>query len=452
MASSKFIGMKIIYVSIAALVILLFAGTAFAQDAIVQQYSEAMAKSREGSPGLAVKLLLDIARLNPEHHIADDALFQAGNIAEKKLALYDKAQEAYLSVLEKYPKSKNARRARKRFEYLKEARSSGDEPLKIYTRIMQDLPQMGLEKGIEVMIDLYKRFPGFHRRDQVLYWIAENKRRLNLFEDSVIYYQALIQNHPDSKWAYFSMEKVGQVYIELREFDKAIEIFEKLSAYESRQPGAKRSSMQLISIAKRFQTLRLINFISIGIILLALFLWTVGTKWKNITKAILLSSVTDVILITSFIVLGFYFTFKDMAAFKIPYWIVAAVAAPCSFIFAFSRKKETLGKNELILKSSWFTYRVLYSITATFGILFILLNPTIFRTTTLYLGLAIGLFAFCNHLFIKTRGFPTSVKIILGAFFFFISAALVYVVYYQSDVINLLYDSIIYGRKTGGLK
>lgn len=440
---------KLSFYIVVVSVLILF-GTAFAGESVVDQYSAAMKQSREGDANLAVEMLMKIALEHPDHHIADDALFQAGNIAEKKLGLYDKAQQAYLRVLEKYPKSKNARRARKRYEYLVDARRSGDEPLQIYTQVMQNLPRLGLEKGLEMMIDLYERFPAFNRRDQVLYWIAENKRRLLKYDEAVEYYNALIKNHPDSKWAYFSMEKMGQVYVELRDFDKAIEIFQKLPAYESRQPGAIRASVQLIDMASRFQFLRRMFHLAIGIVLVALIGWGIGTKWKKIDKTLLRSGLADVICITSFVVLGFYFAFKDTTPFVAAYWIVVAIAIPGTFVFHFVMNKSLDQKKQRIKASLWFTYRALFLITAGFGMAFILLSPTLFRTTVLYFGFCIGLAAFLNHLFIMTNNFNTAVKVILGFSFFLVSTAIVYGVYYQSDVVNLLYDSIMYGRKAGG--
>jgi hypothetical protein len=84
------------------------------------------------------------------------------------------------------------------------------------------------------------------------------------------------------------------------------------------------------------------------------------------------------------------------------------------------------------------------------AIVYSLKNAPVYRNTLFYLLGIFSVSAFCNHLYVKTNNFRLVHKILLSFALFFVAASFIYVVYYQMDVVNLLYDSIMSGRKSGG--
>lgn len=352
-----------------------------AEDNPLDMYTNAMKESRAGNSEASIEILWKIVREHPEHHIADDALFQIGTISEKRLGDYETAQNVYKQVFEEYPSSKNARRAKKRHEFLKKARETGDKPLRVFNLIMQQYPKLGGEKALAMMLDLYKKYPGFNRRDQVIYWIAEEYRRQDDYEKSVSKYEELLNQFPKSKWSYFSIEKMGQVELELRRFEKAKDIFAKLADFEDTHPGAKIASQQLISIAVRYQILRYFYYLSLLLTVGFFVLWILKTRWKEIGRKQIIGAVIDFVLINAVVIVA-----------------------------------------------------IGYAIS----------KPIIYLQSLIVLLILLSAAAICNSLYINTNKFGALARILLSMALFFVAAAIIYVIYYKMGVINLLYDSIVY--------
>ena len=374
--------MKILRFTIFMLVILYcWAPSALAEDTPLDMYTNAMKESRAGNSEKSIEILWKIVNENPEHHIADDALFQIGTISEKRLGDYETAQKAYQQVFEQFPSSKNARRSKKRHVFLKKARETGDKPLRVFNKIMQQYPKLGSEKALAMMTDLYEKYPGFNRRDQVIYWIAEEYRRQGDYKKAILKYEELLKQFPKSKWSYFSIEKMGQVELEMRNFERAKDIFKKLADFEDTHPGAATASQQLISIAVRYQVLLYLFYLSLLIAIGFFSLWIIKTKWKEIGKKQIIAAVIDFVLINAvvFVAIG----------------------------YAISK-------------------------------------PIIFLHSLLVLLVALSAATVCNSLYINTNKFGAFARYLLSMALVFAVVAIVYAVYYKMGIINLLYDSIVY--------
>jgi hypothetical protein len=76
-------------------------------------------------------------------------------------------------------------------------------------------------------------------------------------------------------------------------------------------------------------------------------------------------------------------------------------------------------------------------------------KPWSYQSTLIATGVVISAAAFLNHLFVGTRPLGLLGKLLATTGAFVAAAALVYAVYYQQDMVNLLYDSIHYSMEKG---
>ena len=87
-------------------------------DEILMRKSKAF--QFQGQWNKAIELLLEISEKHSTDILADDALFQLGNIYENHLFEFDKASEYYFQLMKNYPGSLFVTEARKRYRSLKE--------------------------------------------------------------------------------------------------------------------------------------------------------------------------------------------------------------------------------------------------------------------------------------------------------------------------------------------
>lgn len=87
-------------------------------DEILMRKSKAF--QFQGEWTKAIDLLVEITEKHADDILADDALFQLGNIYENHLFEYDKASEYYFQLMKNYPGSLFVTEARKRYRSLKE--------------------------------------------------------------------------------------------------------------------------------------------------------------------------------------------------------------------------------------------------------------------------------------------------------------------------------------------
>jgi len=372
------------------LLLLLFFGSGtstLAQRPALEIYSEALRVSQQGAPETAVEMLWEIVREHSEDPITDDALFQIGDFSEKKIGDFDRAEEAYTLLMEKFPRSKNTLKAKKRLERLRKDRASGDEPLRIFNEIQGGFADMGEEEALARLRDLYRNYPDFGRRDHVLYMIAEAEYRARDYEASLRDYQELVRAYPESERVYYVLGKIGKTHIERRDFDAAMEAFEQVAEYEMAVYGARKSWDEHVRQVVLFRSLRTLYLLSLCIAAAALVVWLCGTRWTAVTGRVLKSA-------------------------AIPVGILTVL-----FLLALSLSSK---------------------------------RPWIYQSTLIFTWAAVSGAAFLNHLFVGTRP-PSRLlgKLLATAGAFLAAAAVVYAVYYQQDMVNLLYDSVQYSMERG---
>ena len=368
----------------ATAVFFLLAIPVLAQRPSMEMYTRAVKLSSQGAHEEAVKIFQDLVNEHPEDPMVDDALFQIGAISERYLGNFDTAQKAYTRLIEMFPGEKTALRARIRLERLKESRKSGDEPLRIFNEILNQYPEIGGEEALVRTKVLFRDFPDFTERDHVTFWIAEEAFRQRNFQGAIEYYKILLRDYPDSKWSYFATGKMGKTYIELREFDAALAAYEDLAAFEKGHPGARQSSEENTRLVRRFHSFRVIYFLCMGIAGAAILTWLAGTRWKAVESHNLKGALTDAGLLSLIFLVG------------------------------------------LLLSSN---------------------RPWMFQSALLYSWIAVAAIAVLNHLFIRSRALSPVGRILATLGAFVAVTSVIYVVYYQVDVVNMLYDSIQYSME-----
>jgi len=359
---------------------------AFGERPALESYSRALRMSQQGAPETAVEMLRELVRDHGDDPITDDALFQIAHISEKQLGDFDRAEASYTLLMERFPRSKNALKAKQRLERLRADRATGDEPLRIFNDVQGRFAELGEENALIRLQDLYQAYPDFCRRDDVLYMIAEAEHRSQNYDAALQHYQELVETYPESERVYHVLGKIGKAYIERRDFDAAMEAFEQVAAYEEKVYGARRSWDDHVAQIRLFRLLRVLFLVSLCVTGAALALWLLGTRWGALKAG-------------------------DIKAAAVPAGILAGL-----FLVAISLAAR---------------------------------KPWMYLSTLILAGVAISLSALLHHLFLRSRSLSLPGRLLAAAGALVAATAVVYAVYYQQDMVNLLYDSIHYSLEKG---
>jgi TolA-binding protein len=84
-------------------------------------------------------------------------------------------------------------------------------------------------EAIEQFAQLTNRFDDDSLIDNALYWQAESYFKSNLTEQALKYYQMIYRYFPFSNKADYALYKIGLIYQEAKEYDKALLAFNRLS-------------------------------------------------------------------------------------------------------------------------------------------------------------------------------------------------------------------------------
>jgi len=373
--------MRIVFPGAALLTaaVLFFAAPALALHTAPEMYSQARRLSGQGLHGEAVELLGKLHREFPDDPVTNSALFEIGRIQESFLGDYQAARQAYALLIERFPDSRNARRAGVRLARLEAGGAGGDEPLRLFNEILQQYSKIGSEQALIRARKLYAGYPDFSRRDHVLFWIAEEEFRRRDYAGALEDYRLLLQEYPQSKWAYFAASRAGKAHIELRQFAGALSAFEKLAALEPAHPGAREAALDQIRLVQRFRFLRMLYFLGLGFAGAAGLLWLTGTRWRTLEAGNIKAALVDAGLLCLL-----YAMMVLAAARKLP----------------------------------------------------------AFQPVLIHTGAAVCAAAFLNTLFVSSRPFSLRGRIFVTLVAFLAVTSIIYASYYRFDTVNLLYDSL----------
>lgn len=352
-----------------------------AAQSLLSQYSQAMRDARSGDvvkARRAFEKLRDLAENHPNDKLADDALYQAGEIAERYLGEYDLAQEMYEQVIERFPRSRNALRAKGALRRLARGRETGDKPYFLYTQVLRQYSRIGSEEALRRMKELYQQYPDFRLADRVGYWIAEELARLDVNEQAIPYYKEVIKRWSDGRYGFLAQVGLGNAYIELRQFGAAAETFKKLAAMKG-YSEAQKISDYYVGVTYEFMALWIVFWLAIALVAAWIVRVAAFTPWREFRPRLLLR------------------TWPELLALLVP------IAGGVFYVW----------ERSLYLRQSllWLMF-----------------------------GGALMLLGNTAHIYLRRPGTINAKR--FSAFSAAVGLALTYVIFYMTDLINILRDSL----------
>lgn len=121
-----------------------------------------------------MRALEQLADAAPQGEDAADALHEAAQLAEERLAEPARALALYERLLERYPNHRLALRARARRDFLAAGLRSGASPLTEYQDILQGYAARPRADSVARMERLLAAHPDFALADRARLWLAEN--------------------------------------------------------------------------------------------------------------------------------------------------------------------------------------------------------------------------------------------------------------------------------------
>ena len=365
--------------------IVLAAGAAFASG-IVEEYSDAMKTARSGDPAGAVRTLEGLLEKYPGDKLAEDILFQIGQIQERYLFDYEAAKASYKRLMERYPRSRQIRRAEASLERLNRGESTGTEALKEYNAILQGYSNAGSKVSLSKMETFSKEHPDFVYADKVWMFIAQGHNRAKDYKGAIAAYQLILDRYPGEGNAERALAAIGGAYAEMRDLREARAAFNRLKGMSGSPEAASVAAEDGLRRVHEFEVLRYLFIASL--ILLGIFVLFIALtiSWKEVS-------------------------FK--AATKIWPEILVLTAV--------------LGAVFLLVRA----------------------RGPIFSRSVLFLWIASTFLITCNNLYIQTRRFSKYNSIAFGIVALLASVALCFAVFHLTDLANLLWDSLRYEMEFG---
>jgi len=145
---------------------------------------------------------------NPNTRVAPDILWRLANL------YFEEAHAEYLAAWDSYEASMDTLYAQGDIE------SVPREPMHNYSR------------SIELLKAIVKDYPQYPRKDNALYLLAYCYQEQADDDNALIIYERLIQETPDSSYVPEAYVRMGEIYFDRDQFDRAIERYKNVLNYE----------------------------------------------------------------------------------------------------------------------------------------------------------------------------------------------------------------------------
>ncbi len=103
-----------------------------------------------------------------------------------------------------------------------------DEQEAIYKEGYKYFLEQNYEKTIELLSELTAQFIDSLLTDNALYWQAESYYKLNQIDRALTYYQLVYRYFPFSNKADYSLFKIGTIYLDRKDYNRALSVFTRL--------------------------------------------------------------------------------------------------------------------------------------------------------------------------------------------------------------------------------
>ena len=161
-----------------------------------QLWTDATNAMAEHEDAQAAALLQSLVREFPNHALADDALFLAGNLFEEKLSKPQLAREQYRKLLSEFPDSRSALAAQRRLEVLDKGLGrdgEGEQVLIQFEDILQNFPSRTTKESLAMAKALAQDNPTWPQVQQIHLWIAATAQREGDLKTALRYYRLIVQ-------------------------------------------------------------------------------------------------------------------------------------------------------------------------------------------------------------------------------------------------------------------
>jgi len=230
----------------------------------------ALRQAQGGRVEQAVASLLQLAGQHPQDSYADDALGQAARLCEEELYRPARALELYRRLLEEYPRSRLARRARTRVEWLSAHLDQGEQVLGEYLRITRSAAKVGLEQAVAAMRKLLDAHPEFSLRAEGRYWIAGLLARTGQDREAERLYQQIAATSEDKQQAARALIDLANLRLAAGNLDGAEDAYRRLGELGPRWRQAAAGGMQQLAHAATRGRIPLVA----GVVYALVLLWT----------------------------------------------------------------------------------------------------------------------------------------------------------------------------------
>lgn len=203
-------------------------------------FEAALRGERTGETAAA---LLQLARSHPRGDIAPEALFEAAQIFEERLAEPLRARDLYEEVATRYPQSRLSRRAQYRRDELNQGLRTGEAPLREFRDIVSTYHQAapgsvaqpgtlaGPTRAATRLAALLRQHPRFALADQAHYLLGNAYREQAQLAAAQATFVALLQAYPGSAFAPRAEQALAELALQRRDFAGAEARFASLSRY-----------------------------------------------------------------------------------------------------------------------------------------------------------------------------------------------------------------------------
>lgn len=170
--------------------------------------------ARAGHPAEAAEELLALQARSPADPFADDALLEAAQLYEEKLGDPRRAAETYERLVEEYPSSRLAVRARRRAEELRAGMGPDGRDaaaLAEWNDVLYGYARRPRAESIARVERLLREHPEFGGAARATYWLGSAYQQEGRDDDALRRFREVVTRWPESEWATRALKAEGDL-------------------------------------------------------------------------------------------------------------------------------------------------------------------------------------------------------------------------------------------------